>query len=81
MPMKLAERTLVQRKRSAPRDDVTVWELISLILVRTFRGRFELCVVVKRHVAKFLFDITTDLPFCGGREKVPALNEELHQRI
>ena len=61
----------------ADRDDVSVWELVGLILVGTFRGRFELCVAVKRHVAKVLFDITTDNPLCGGRERVPALSEEL----
>ena len=36
----------------ADRDEVSVWELVG-ILVGTFRGRFELCVAVKRHVAKF----------------------------
>ena len=65
----------------ADRDDVSVWELVGLILVGTFRGQFELCVVVKRNVAKFLFDITTDPPSCGGRERVPPLNEELRQMI
>ena len=65
----------------AERDDVFVWELVGLISVGTFRGRFELSVVVTRHVAKFLFDITTDLPRCGGRERAPMLSEELHQRI
>ena len=65
----------------ADREDVSVWELVGLILVGTFRGKFELCVEVKRNVAKFLFDITTDLPICGGRERVPALSEELRQII
>ena len=51
------------------------------ILVGTFRGRFELCFVDKRNVAKFLFDIMTDLTLCGGRERVPALSEDLHQII
>ena len=27
----------------------------------------------------FSFDITTDFPLCGGRERVPALSEDLHQ--
>ena len=65
----------------AERDDVSVWELVGLVLVVTSRDRFELCVVVKRHVAKFLFDITTDLPLCGGHERVPPVSEELHQRV
>ena len=75
------KNTRVTETFGAERDDVTVWEFAGLILVGTFRGRFELCVVVKRHVAKFLFDITTDPPLFGGRERVPALSEELHQRI
>ena len=81
--MKLAGRTLVQRKCSAPGEMILLsWELVSLIFVRTFRGRFELCVLVKRHVAKFLFTSRPIPPFyCGGRERVPALSDELHQRI
>ena len=60
-------------------DDVSVWERVGLLLLGTFRGRLELCVVVKSNVAKFLFDTTTDLPLCGGHERVPALSEDLRQ--
>ena len=52
---------------------------MGLLLVGTFRSRFELCVVVQGNVAKFLFDITNDLPLCGGRERVSALSQDLHQ--
>ena len=47
--------------------DVSVWKLVGLILVGTFRGRFELRFVVKRNVAQVLFDITTDLPLERSR--------------
>ena len=49
-------------------------------LARNFSGRFELCVVVKRDVEKFLFDMMTNLPLCGGRDRVPSLSEELHMK-
>ena len=48
-------------------------------LVGTFRGRFELIVIVQEHVAEFLFDVTIDPCLSGGREKVAALSEDLHQ--
>ena len=65
----------------ADSDDVSVWEHVCRILVGTFCGRIEPCVVDKRNVAKFLSDITTDLTLCGGRDRVPAISEDLHQII
>ena len=41
------------------------------LIVGTIRSRFELCVAVKRNVAMFRLDMTTDLPLCGGRERYP----------
>ena len=73
------KNTHVTETFSAESDDVSVWEHIGLNLVGTFRGRFELSVVVQRHVAEFLFDITNDPCLSGGRERVPALSEDLHQ--
>ena len=40
------KNTRVTDTFGAERDDVSVWELIGLNLVGTFRGRFELIVVV-----------------------------------
>ena len=34
-------------------DDISVWELASLLLV----SRFELCVLIRTNVAQFLVDI------------------------
>ena len=58
-----------QRKRSAPTVGCFRLRACRSDSVGTFRGRYELCIVVKRNEAKFLFDITTDLPLCGGREE------------
>ena len=73
------KNTCVTETCGPERDDVSVWELIGLNLVGTFRSRFELIVVVPRHVVEFLFDVTIDLCLSGGRERVPALSEDLHQ--
>ena len=48
--------------------DVSVWELTGLLLV-DFRRRFELCVVIHANAAQFLFDITSNLPLCGGSQR------------
>ena len=70
--------TRVTETTGAKRVDVSVWELKGMNLVGTFRGPFELCVVVKRHVAKFLFDIPTKPLLCGGSEGASLLSEVLH---
>ena len=79
MPMKLTEKTLAQRKSSAPTVMMFPSESHVDLIVGMFRSRSELCVIVKSKVAKFLFDITTDLPLCCGHERVPALSEDLPQ--
>ena len=58
---------------SADRNDVSVWELLGLLLV-DFRREFELCVVIRAKAAQFLFDLTSNLPLCGGSEREPSLN-------
>ena len=40
------QNTHVTETFGVERDDISVWELVGLILVGTFRGQFELCVVV-----------------------------------
>ena len=63
---------------NADSEDVSAWVLKGLLHVGTFSGRFELCVEVKRNVEKFLFGIATDLPLCGGRERIPAFGVDFH---
>ena len=53
----------------ADRDDVSVWELVGLLLVK-FRDRFVHCVVIHTDVAQIFFDIPSSLPLCGGSEGV-----------
>ena len=53
----------------ADRDDVSVWELVGLLLVE-FRNRFVLCVVIQTNVGQILFDIPSNLPLTGGGEGV-----------
>ena len=72
------KNALTQWKRFTPAVVKFVWELKGLLSVG-IRSRFELCVVIHDNVAHFLFDITTGLPLCGCRERVPALSEELHK--
>ena len=48
-------------------------------LVFSFRGQFELCVVVHDDVARFLFDLTNNLALCGGRERVLLISEVFHR--
>ena len=55
----LSTYTLATESFGADSDDVSH---VGLLLVETFRGRFELCVVVQTNVATFLFDVTTELP-------------------
>ena len=77
LPLTLGRKKFATETFSTVSDDVSVWEHVDLI-VGTFRSRLELCVVAKSNVAKFLFDITTDHPLCGGRERISALGEDLH---
>ena len=57
----------------ANNDDVSVWELVGFLL-DGFRRRSELCVVIRANVAPFLFDLTSNIPLCGGSERVPLLS-------
>ena len=70
-------RTKLPRNGNARRDsdDVSVWELAGLLLA----SRFELCVEIRASVARFIFDITSNLPHCGSSERVPSLSEVLQE--
>merc|ERR1740138_1338469 len=60
-------------------DDVPVWELVGLLLVRAFGRSFHFRVEVERDVAEFLLDIPDDFAFSRGGEGVAALGEDFHQ--
>ena len=56
------------------------WALadVSVALRAVLRSRLEPCVIVYSIVAKILFYIANDLPFCGGSDRVPTLGEDPH---
>ena len=55
-----------------------VWELKGLLLV-SVRHRFDLCVVIRANVTRFLCDSAKHLPLSNGCERVPRLNEDLRR--
>ena len=63
----------------ADRDDVSVWELVGLLLVK-FRNRFVLCVVIQTNVGQILFDIPSNIPLCDGSEGVHTSSLTRHVR-
>ena len=57
---------------STDHADVSVWEHVGLLLVK-FRSRFKLCVVIQTDVTQLLLDTPSDLPLCGGSQRVHTL--------
>ena len=55
-----------------------VWELKGLLLVNV-RHRFDLCVVIRANVTRFLCESAKHLPLSNGCERVPRLNEDLRR--
>ena len=73
------KNTFTQWKHlNADSDEVSVCELKGLLLVG-IRCRLELCVVNRAKAAQFLFDLTSNLPLCGGSKRDPLLSEIHHQ--
>ena len=58
---------------SADSDEVSVWELKGLLLVKFPR------VVIHANVVQYLFDNWNKIPLCGGNERVHLLSEDLRQ--
>ena len=70
----------VKETFSADSDDVPVWELvdkIDLLLV----SRFELRAVIHTNAAQFLADVPSNLPLCGGSERVSEVLLEILCKI
>ena len=61
------------------KDDVSVWELVGLILL-DFRRRFELCVVIGDKKAQFLADIPSNIQLCGGSERANFIKFSVRSR-
>ena len=62
-------------------DDLSVGELIALLQAGAGGGGLHLLLKVQRHVAKLLLDVTDNLTFGGGGERVATLGEDLHQVV
>merc|ERR1719352_1713186 len=60
-------------------DNIPIWQLIGLLLVRTLRGGLHLGVKVECDVAKLLLDITHDLTLSSCCKRVATLSENLHE--
>ena len=57
---------------SADRDDVSVGEVVGLLLIK-FSSRFVYCVVIPQ----ILFNFPSKLPLCRGSERAPSVREVL----
>merc|ERR1740130_1181524 len=60
-------------------DDIAIWQLIRLLLVRTLCGGLHFRVKVQGDVAEFLFDITHNLTLGCRGEGVTTLCEDFHE--
>merc|ERR1719424_1126242 len=60
-------------------DDVAIWKLIGLLLVRALACSFHLTVKVQSDVGELLFHIPHNLALCCCCEGVATLCQDLHQ--
>ena len=63
------------------RDDVAVWELVSLLELRGLGGELHLLVEVKGNVSELLLNVPDNLTLGGGGEGVSALGHDLHHVV
>merc|ERR1719412_2964408 len=75
---RLEEHLRATEALAADRDDVTVGQLVRLLLVGRLSGGLHLCVVVKSDVRELLLYVTNNLTLCRGGEGIAALSENLH---
>ena len=59
-------------------DDVSVGQLVGLLLVAALAGCLHLAVEVQRDVAQLLLDVADNLTLRRGGEGVAALGQDLH---
>ena len=59
-------------------DDVSVGQLVGLLLVAALAGCLHLAVKVQRDVAQLLLDVADNLTLRRGGEGVAALGQDLH---
>merc|ERR1712118_599414 len=59
-------------------NNVAVWELVGLLLVRALTRSLHLTVKVNGNVAKLFLHITHNLALCSGGEGIATLRKDLH---
>merc|ERR1719444_551457 len=59
----------------AYRDDVPIWQLVGLLLVRSFGGLLHLRVEVQGDVGQLFLDVAHDFPLCGCGETISAFRQ------
>merc|ERR1711902_20665 len=62
-------------------DDLAVGKLIGLLKGGGGSGSGHFLLEVKGDVAELLLDVTDDLTFSGGGERVATLGEDLHEVV
>lgn len=62
-------------------DDLAIGKLVRLFQAGALRSGLDFLLEVESNVAKLLLDVTDNLTFGGGGERVPALCQNLHQII
>merc|ERR1712026_20680 len=59
-------------------DDISIWQLVSLLLVRTLRCSFHFAVIIQCNVRELLLDVAHDFALRCGCERISALCQDLH---
>merc|ERR1712001_632637 len=62
-------------------DDLAIGKLIGLLKGGGGSSGGHLLLKVKGNIAKFLLDVTDNLPLGGGGERITALSKDLHQVV
>merc|ERR1712077_142879 len=62
-------------------DDLAVGKLIGLLKGGGGSSSGHLLLEVKGNIAKFLLDVTDNLPLSGGGERITTLSKDLHQVV
>merc|ERR1719384_293392 len=63
---------------AADSDDVTIRQLVGLLLVGRLSGGLHLCVVVESDVRELLLHVADNLTLCGSGEGIATFGENLH---
>merc|ERR1712051_1169138 len=74
----LEEHLWTTEALTANGDDVSIGQLVCLLLVRAFSGLLRLGVIIQSDVRELLLHVTHDLTLSRGREGIATLCQDLH---